>query len=64
MKTQIINLSSPLWQHFLSQLRHDVFHLPAYLALEAARIGATPQAFFGRTGKPEIFCSLFASLLQ
>lgn len=44
MSLQVINLSNPLWLHTLQQLRHDIYHLPEYLALEAARVAATPEA--------------------
>lgn len=45
MNHRIISLSDPLWMQTLTQLKHDVFHLPEYLALEARRIGAIPEAF-------------------
>jgi hypothetical protein len=42
MKTQIIDLLNPLWQETLQQLRHDIYHLPGYLDLEAKRSQSTP----------------------
>lgn len=44
MKTQIIDLLNPLWQETLQQLRHDIYHLPCYLDLEAKRSQSTPEA--------------------
>jgi hypothetical protein len=44
MKTKIIELLNPLWQETLQQLRHDIYHLPEYLDLDAKRIQSTPEA--------------------
>jgi len=44
MKTQFIDLSSPLWLQTLENLRHDFYHLPGYVDLEAKRIEATAEA--------------------
>ncbi|PIG91483.1 GNAT family N-acetyltransferase [Gloeocapsopsis sp. IPPAS B-1203] len=41
---QVLDLQNPLWQQVLSRLRHDIYHLPAYVALEAQRIKAIPEA--------------------
>jgi len=44
MKAQIIDLLDPLWMQTLETLRHDVYHLPQYVAAEAQRTQTTPAA--------------------
>ena len=44
MHFQIIELSNPLWSQVLKKLRHDIYHLPGYVALEAKRTETTPEA--------------------
>jgi len=44
IKTQIFASSNPLWQETLQQLRHDIYHLPEYLELEAKRTQSIPEA--------------------
>lgn len=44
MNIQVIYLENPLWLQTLQKLRHDIYHLPEYVALEARRIKATPEA--------------------
>ncbi len=39
-----MDLSDPLWIQTLKTLRHDFYHLPNYLALEARRTNAIPEA--------------------
>lgn len=41
---QTINLSNPLWTETLQKLRHDAYHLPEYVELEAKRTKTTPEA--------------------
>jgi hypothetical protein len=55
MKSQILNVQSPLWQEILRQLRHDVYHLPHYLALEARRTQTTPEAILITEGDNILF---------
>jgi hypothetical protein len=45
MKSQIISPQNSLWTETLTHLRHDVYHLPEYLELEAVRNDSTPEAF-------------------
>lgn len=45
MDVQIIDLLDPLWQEALQKIRHDAYHLPAYLLAEAKRTKTTPEAF-------------------
>ncbi|MEI2580257.1 peptidoglycan bridge formation glycyltransferase FemA/FemB family protein [Scytonema sp. PRP1] len=44
MNTQIIQLSNPLWLETLQKIRHDIYHLPEYFALEAIRTKTLPEA--------------------
>lgn len=44
MKLQVIGLENPLWLQTLQKLRHDIYHLPEYMALEASRSKAAPKA--------------------
>ena len=44
MDIEIIGLDSPLWLIALQKLRHDIYHLPAYVNLEAKRTKSTPEA--------------------
>lgn len=44
MNAQIIDLDDPLWRQTLAKLRHDVYHLPAYIAAEAQRTQTTAAA--------------------
>ncbi|MEM7552765.1 MAG: GNAT family N-acetyltransferase [Cyanobacteria bacterium P01_A01_bin.84] len=45
MDLQIIDLQNPLWGETLKKLRHDVYHLPEYVKLEAERNNTTAEAF-------------------
>lgn len=38
MKVALVSASDPAWHHALSRLRHDFYHLPAYVELEAERL--------------------------
>jgi hypothetical protein len=55
MKSEIINIDSPLWLETLQKLRHDVYHLPTYTALEAKRTNTIGQAFVLETGDSIFF---------
>ncbi|KAF3891353.1 GNAT family N-acetyltransferase [Tolypothrix bouteillei] len=46
MNIQIIDVSNPLWSDTLQNLRHDFYHLPEYVALEAKRMKAVAEAIF------------------
>lgn len=37
MFVEILDLASPLWRETLQKLRHDTYHLPEYVAIEAKR---------------------------
>ncbi|MEG3971440.1 peptidoglycan bridge formation glycyltransferase FemA/FemB family protein [Microcoleus sp. T2B6] len=44
MDTQIVNLSSSWWLSNLQKVRHDIYHLPGYVNLEAKRTEYSPEA--------------------
>ncbi len=44
MNIQLLELSNPLWLQILQKVRHDIYHLPEYVDLEAIRTNATPEA--------------------
>ncbi len=44
MNVQIIDLQNTLWLKTLQKLRHDVYDLPEYAALESSRTNTTPEA--------------------
>jgi hypothetical protein len=44
MHLQTLEPSNPLWRRTLQTLRHDVYHLPQYMVLEAERFNAIPEA--------------------
>ncbi|MCU0543786.1 MAG: GNAT family N-acetyltransferase [Oscillatoriaceae cyanobacterium Prado104] len=44
MKIEFIAPNSNLWLRTLEQLRHDFYHLPGYVGLEAKKIEATAEA--------------------
>ncbi len=45
MKIAILDVESTLWSAMLSQLPHDVYHLPDYVVLDAQRTQTFPEAF-------------------
>jgi hypothetical protein len=55
MYVQIIGVSDPLWLQTLQALRHDIYHLPAYLQLEAKRNDAHPEAALIQEGEKVFF---------
>jgi hypothetical protein len=55
MKIQIIDLSSPLWLQTLENLRHDFYHLPGYVDLEAKRTDSTAEAILITDGEKQFF---------
>lgn len=44
MEIKIIGSSDDLWLETLQELKHDIYHLPKYLELEAKRTQSTPEA--------------------
>ena len=45
MKLTVLDVNHPLWSETLERLPHDVYHLPEYVALDAARTQTLPEAF-------------------
>lgn len=45
MNVQIVDIQNPLWLETLQKIRHDVYHLPEYVQIEASRINTTAEAF-------------------
>lgn len=50
MRVQIFDLDDPGWSECLNCLRHDIYHNPAYVQIEANRLGAKPEAFLASEG--------------
>lgn len=44
MNSQVISLSDSVWINILQELRHDIYHLPEYLDVEARKTTAIPEA--------------------
>ena len=45
MKTEILGVADLKWKDILAMTRHDIYHLPEYVALEAKRTNTIPKAF-------------------
>ena len=45
MSLEVIGLQHPLWMNTLDKLRHDVYHLPEYVEIEATLHNTTAEAF-------------------
>src|SRR5687767_1462987 len=45
MRVRVVDINDSRWTNALSQLPHDVYHRSAYIALDAARLQARPEAF-------------------
>lgn len=46
MKVEILDIADLKWKEILATVRHDIYHLPEYVALEAKRNNTIPKAFF------------------
>lgn len=55
MKLQIIGAANPLWVETLRHLRHDFYHLPAYVDLEAKRTQAIAEAVLIQQDDNQLF---------
>jgi len=44
MRIETLKIEDPRWMAALSRLRHDFYHLPSYVGLDAQRMNATPEA--------------------
>jgi Acetyltransferase (GNAT) domain len=50
-----LDAGDPEWPDVLGRLRHDVYHLPEYVRLDAEWNRARPMAFRARAGDEELF---------
>lgn len=48
MYCKILKTNSLEWQKILNLIKHDIYQLPEYVALEAKRTNTTPRAFLAR----------------
>ncbi len=71
MFVEILDLANPLWQETLLKLRHDTYHLPEYVAIEAKRNQTRGEALLVSSGDKIFFvpyllrsCSHIASLSE
>lgn len=55
MQVALLRPDDPAWREALDALPHDVFHLPDYLAGEAARIGGSAHALHAHDGERRFF---------
>lgn len=55
MNVEIIDLYHTLWTEVLQKLRHDVYHLPEYVATEAERTKTIPEAILISDGDKIFF---------
>ncbi len=55
MKVQTIELANHLWVETLQKLRHDIYHLPDYIYLEAERTNTIPEAILVSEGDKQFF---------
>ena len=55
MLIETLAAEDPRWMSALSRLRHDFYHQPGYVQLEARRIQATPEALLVSDGEQLFF---------
>ena len=55
MFVEILDLASPLWRETLQKLRHDTYHLPEYVAIEAKRNQTIGEALLVSRGDKILF---------
>jgi hypothetical protein len=55
MNIEILEPQNPRWLEILSQLPHDVYHLPTYIEIEAARTQTSPEAILIAEGENIFF---------
>ena len=56
----VIGPGSPAWRRVLAECRHDFYHLPDYVALEAGRLGGEALAVVAERGDARLFLPLVA----
>ncbi len=55
MSIEIMSLTDSRWQRYLNTVKHDFYHLPGYLELEAKRCGALAEAISIEDGEKSFF---------
>ena len=50
MNVAHLEIDDPRWPEALRRLRHDFYHLPSYVRLDAEWNRARPLAFLARSG--------------
>lgn len=50
MRTELVAADAPIWVEVLSRVRHDFYHLPAYVTLSAAYEGGIARALLVEDG--------------
>ena len=55
MDSQIVSIKDRTWTEVLGKVRHDMYHLPEYLSLEANRLQAIPEAILISEGEKIFF---------
>lgn len=55
MNIQVIDTDNSLWTKTLTQVPHDIYHLPEYVELEAKRIQSIPEAILLTEGEKIFF---------
>ncbi len=58
MRVELLACDDPAWTAFLADVAHDFYHLPAYVALEAARDGGDAMALRVSDGDREVLVPL------
>jgi hypothetical protein len=64
MNSHILDLSNPLWIETLQRIRHDIYQLPSYIALESRRHGQIPEAILIEEGDKVFFVPYLLSLCE
>lgn len=60
---EFITTDDPRWREFLAITRHDFYHLPEYVALEAVQEGGEATAFYAEHGAAKLLVPLLLRCL-
>ena len=55
MRVDVLSIDDSRWLGVLGQLRHDFYHRPDYVGLDATRLEARPEAFLAEAGDRRFF---------
>src|SRR5258708_38209970 len=55
MRIETLSIDDPRWTAALSRLRHDFYHEPSCVRLDAGRMQATPEALLASDGERLFF---------